>query len=91
MRNCRSCSEPPIARTVSIGQSVRYVSIEAYGLLSKPQRPRAGCYLYNTSNHVRKLIRDNCRDHKEEDASGSNPPSWGDGGECWSHDTPSTS
>ena len=48
----------------------------AYCLPRKPQRPRAGCYLYNAGDHVCELIWNECGHQKEKDGGGNDSPSW---------------
>lgn len=48
----------------------------AYCLPCKPQRPRAGCYLYNACHHVCKLIGNECGHQEEKDSGGNDSSSW---------------
>lgn len=43
---------------------------EAHSLFGNPQRPRAGCYLYNTCDHVCELVRDEARYEEQENSCG---------------------
>lgn len=54
---------------------------EAHSLFGNPQRPRAGCYLYNTCDHVCELVRDEARYEEQENSCGDEATSRRCGGE----------
>lgn len=53
----------------------------AYRFPCKPQRPRAGCYLYNACYYVCELIRNERSYQEEKNGGGNDSPLWRTGGE----------